>query len=368
MQVTPVTTTHSPASSPPADRAARWKLFRRCARCWGWTAACLRGLVLVSWLTAPPLASAPPPSRIAPLFQYGPGCGAFGGVAVAPPLVLSEAEARRVIQDEATRAGIAFAPDGHSLARVELPLTDPASRVRRTQLGALTLDGYEAGRHLAYEYVSVEDFRTWERTAPRAASPVARVDLLGAAHRLRESLVASKPAGAFAVFYDPFFGEAEALAATSVVTIHGASMVPLRLLAGWLGFAYREKERTLMLNRDGETITLTVNSAVAMRNQQRRTLGGKVLRRQERILVPLDTLSLLGVRLLPTGASQTWTIIHPTNGETFQLLLPSPSEPGRTATPPKREVTPDQVRLLSTTALRLQIRDVFAWLVAEGVI
>ncbi len=60
-------------------------------------------------------------TTVAPVFKHGDGAGSFGCVAINPPVFLSEDEARKVIVEEAKRAGIEFTRDGRTIAKIEIP-------------------------------------------------------------------------------------------------------------------------------------------------------------------------------------------------------------------------------------------------------
>lgn len=151
-----------------------------------------------------------PPSRVAPIFVHGSGRGSFGCRAVNPPVLLSEAEARQVIVEEARRAGIKLLPSSDKLGvRVPMTSTLDSTNCGRTRRGALVIDGKDGRKHVTYEFVSGKDFDNWERRGLLDAfrlSTASRRDVLGAARSLRESIADSKPPGAYAVFYDPCCG------------------------------------------------------------------------------------------------------------------------------------------------------------------
>jgi hypothetical protein len=70
--------------------------------------------------------------------------------------------------------------------------------------GALHLDGSDGARSVHYEYVSVDDYRKGELVGPNGSTAsVSSFDLQPAARALRWGLAASKPKGAYGVFYDP---------------------------------------------------------------------------------------------------------------------------------------------------------------------
>lgn len=163
------------------------------------------------------------PSRVAPIFEHGDGAGSFGCIATNPPVFLSEDEARKVIVDEAKRAGIEFAADGKVMPAVKTPVTSrwgfredfgkngDYHAKKRGYVRAVTLDGFDERRHVAFEYVSKSDFMDWHASLTGLAmSTVSHYDIVGAAKDLREGIVKAKPGGACVVFYDPCVGPKDA--------------------------------------------------------------------------------------------------------------------------------------------------------------
>lgn len=65
-----------------------------------------------------------PALRVAPIFEHGKGQGAFGCVVANPPVFLTEAEAREVIEEEAKKAGVEFPERGHKLGSVPVPFLE----------------------------------------------------------------------------------------------------------------------------------------------------------------------------------------------------------------------------------------------------
>lgn len=159
--------------------------------------------------------NAAPPSRIAPLFVHGQGRGAFGCVAVNPPVFLSEDEAQQVIQEEAKKVGLEFAPNAFTLRNVNVPVTEPywcpkpkgepdKQPNRSTQQSRdLVLDGFDRKHNVAYEFVSQRHFADWETKNPRCISTVSSYDLKGTAEALRAGLTSSTQVPWTAVFYEP---------------------------------------------------------------------------------------------------------------------------------------------------------------------
>ena len=154
--------------------------------------------------------------RIAPIFVHGDGRGAFGCVVVNPPVFLSEDEARQVVQDEAKKAGIEFAPDALVLKDVRVPVTDQYGFVEereprekgqnpkpKTQQRDLKLDGYDKSRKIAYETVSMEDFADWEKKDRMGWCSVSSYDFKGTAETLTNGVSHAKGNTVVGVFYEP---------------------------------------------------------------------------------------------------------------------------------------------------------------------
>ena len=149
-----------------------------------------------------------PASRVAPIFVHGEGRGAFGCVAVNPPVFLCEEEARQVITEEAKKSGILLEPDARTVSKVPLPVTDRYAFVKRpskqrTQSGSLQLDGTDRKRAVSYEFVSCADFDAWEHKDSGLVSTACAVNLQQAASVLVDGLKQAQRRGSYAVFYDP---------------------------------------------------------------------------------------------------------------------------------------------------------------------
>jgi len=174
-------------------------------------AAC--GIVAARWGQTTASAAGDPVSKVAPVFVHGEGHGAFGCEAVNPPVFLSEDEARQVIVEELKRAEVKQGgrldpkPDGLILKGVAVPDT---TQNWNQKTGAtkrdLALDGWDAGRKIGFEYVSNADYDAWQEKDGGFRSTVSSFDMQETAKRLQTGLVAAKPEGAVAVFYDPLIG------------------------------------------------------------------------------------------------------------------------------------------------------------------
>lgn len=178
-------------------------------------------------------------ARVAPIFEHGQGQGSFGCVAVNPPVFLSEDEARKVILEEAKRAGIDFKVDSLVIDNGFVPITDrygfldreeaaktgsskdpqptlnyekpkPKEPEPRLNYQMLRLDGTDAKRKISFEYVSEEDFQSWEKRPLTRACTVDAYEMKKTAEQLAEGLKRSDPEGVFAVFYDPCVGSNDA--------------------------------------------------------------------------------------------------------------------------------------------------------------
>ena len=158
------------------------------------------------------------PLQVAPVFEHGSGQGAFGCVAVSPPVFLTEAEAREVIEEEAKKAGINFSERGHKLNGVALPVTDefafldrmdqtsgkkPQKPAKKSQTGDLELNGWSVKLQAGYKFVALAEFRAWEDKDSNRGCTVSKYDMLDAARRLQAGLGSAKESGTVAVFYEP---------------------------------------------------------------------------------------------------------------------------------------------------------------------
>lgn len=158
-------------------------------------------------------------SRVAPLFIHGNGVGSYGCDSSNPPVFLSEADAREVIQEEGKRVGISFQPDSPTLPSVRLPVTCMGAYYRQDGkpvdttpvVRSFTLDGTDKKRRISFEYISASDFSEWETREPVTVVYSATwEDIKKTAETVRNGLVEAKPNGLFAVFYDPVSGPEDA--------------------------------------------------------------------------------------------------------------------------------------------------------------
>jgi len=165
----------------------------------------LRGAVCLSLagqaVAGDPAAAKAP--QVAPIFVHGAGRGSFGCEVVNPPVFLSEDEARQVIQEEARKAGLEFAPGALTIPSAAIPRTHLAasSRAMGTVNGPLVLDGFDRRRNVAYEFVSAADLRAW--SDGQVLSTVQYYDVIGASETLSKGLAQWNRPAWVGVFYDP---------------------------------------------------------------------------------------------------------------------------------------------------------------------
>ncbi len=159
---------------------------------------------------------------VAPIFEHGEGIGSFGCMSIAPPAFLSEEEAYQVISDEARKRGINFEKENEILKNIMLPVTytfpekfiqDPdnpdiiiAEKPSKTQKkGNLILDGYDHDKQIAFEFVSVSDFKGWIGDST-VHSSVESYHCLETSKTLREGIIDKTDNKFVGVFYDPIAG------------------------------------------------------------------------------------------------------------------------------------------------------------------
>lgn len=148
----------------------RWQRSRRAASCAGLFALLtLTGCSMpVSQQTSQPSPSpspTPAPFKV-PFFVHGEGLGSFGCVMVAPPVYLTEDDAKEIVGQVAAGYGVSFSA-AKAIQGVDIPRTSlfydfnsPLPSMPAA-LGTLDLDGYDNAKNIGYEYVSMEDVRAW---------------------------------------------------------------------------------------------------------------------------------------------------------------------------------------------------------------
>ncbi|MHB9108637.1 MAG: copper amine oxidase N-terminal domain-containing protein [Armatimonadota bacterium] len=319
----------------------------------------------------------PAPSLVAPVFQHGDGHGFFGGKP-APTYFLTEEEARQVVVEEGKRAGIEFTADGLELPDIALPVTyrqDPGGpeQPADTHHGLLVLDGADAKRQIAYEYVSQADFTAWEGKS-EIHSTAWEENLQAAAKGLRDGLAAANPAGAFGVFYDPIVKslpeEAEGTAAFTKRTL-----APLSKFQGWEGWTAQFDEKAGVVTFTGKrTIVLKIDSAQATVDGRTFDLPAAPQLRYGSPYLPLEwTADALGGTVRARDGRQV-SLRAPSRGYEWtdgvhEVTLDGAKDPVTVAFSWHDENTRRAMALeTARTELRAQVRDFINWLKAEGVI
>lgn len=154
---------------------------------------------------------------VAPIFEHGAGRGVAGCVVVSPPVFLSEEEALQVIREELGKHGITLkaggtldkvrlAPKMTKYDKVETPdgkteYKESVVEVAR-QAKPLELDGHDAEKKVAVEFISSEDY--FKMGGPMSGSTVQEYEFKKVAAEVAEA--AKKHGGEpifLGVFYDP---------------------------------------------------------------------------------------------------------------------------------------------------------------------
>jgi len=192
MKVTPIKQYSNPSFPTRSILDERPELLRLVPKRWQRNPVVIAALAATAALVSNTCgATTPAVSRVAPIFRHGSGRGTFAGDTLTPPASLSEGEARQIIVEEAKRAGLTFSPDSRTV-EVELPKGE--NRQRKLVKTSIKLDGTDTRRSISYEYISEADVREWNTSTMWP---------MGTAQSLRNGLETAKPAGVYAVFYDP---------------------------------------------------------------------------------------------------------------------------------------------------------------------
>ncbi len=186
MEVSPIRKYRGPSIPTHEDVENRPDLLLHIPTRWQTNPAVLTALASVTMLSATGLAIADAekakPVRVAPVFQHGEGRGSFGCMSVAPPICLSEDEARQIISDEVKRSGIMF--------------ETPKPGTKPEQLRP-PLDGVDKTRKFAYVFASVKD-----ATVPSNWS-VSNTSTISKAKDIAQNLENEPLIQTVGVFYDP---------------------------------------------------------------------------------------------------------------------------------------------------------------------
>ena len=141
---------------------------------------------------------------IAPLFLHGSDRGALGCVMIAPPVFISEEDARDIIFTMFQEAGVSFEKRDSVFSDIQIDQRISMSEDRDSVTGQkpLVLDAYSSGYNLGLEYVSINDYHDLGGSANHFVS-VQSYDIPEVADSLRSRLRAYDKINA-GVLYEPF--------------------------------------------------------------------------------------------------------------------------------------------------------------------
>jgi len=329
---------------------------------------------------APPPPPAPAFAKVAPIFEYGTGHGAFGGIGGNSPVFLSEDDARQVIVDESKRAGITFAADGKRFTEFNMPVTwvkyggdkEHAPALQRREL---VLDGMDAAKGIGYEYVSKDDFTAWQSKDNPMHSTAWSEDLLAPARQLRDELVKVESPGAYGVFYDPMVGMNRSQPEYKPAPFSEQTLMPANLCDWYLTARADIGKDGVTLVGKTKTIVLKDGSAEATVDGRTVALPCKVRMRNGMPYVPLQwTVEQFGGSTHWDARSHEVAIIRPDGrgkpeGPVQEIVFPGSDKPLSVAFAYADSMTINAVtKEAAREDLRQQVRDFITWLKAEGVI
>jgi hypothetical protein len=146
--------------------------------------------------------------KVAPVFVHGDGSGAEGCVVVAPPVFISEEEAREIILDEFKKESlglafneekeIAFSSRQIAISCISDKELDDYPEIDVT----IGFDGYDKKKNLAYEYVSVKDYQKFADEKNLNYCSVTEFETKKAAEIIRDEMKKKGETNGV-VFYDP---------------------------------------------------------------------------------------------------------------------------------------------------------------------
>ncbi len=188
MQVSPIRKYRGPSIPTHDDVEHRPGLLQHIPTRWQTNPAVLTALASVTMLSATNAAIAgsdkakAKPARVAPVFHHGEGRGGFGCMAIAPPVCLSEDEARQVINDEVKRSGLKFVAVSRGTSQKP---TNP------------TLDAVDKKHNIAFAFISEDDGVIFTGSTAYESNALAK------AKSVAKSLKSTKGTQSIGVFYDP---------------------------------------------------------------------------------------------------------------------------------------------------------------------
>jgi len=160
---------------------------------------------------------------VAPVFHHGEGRGATGCIVVSPPAFLSEEEALQVIIEELKQAGIVVTATNVKLEELSIEqgmrrygrlrgerLGEPGQKTPSRSVDSrdvpgvvepLEVDGLNADRRVAFEFISREDYRRFGGLG--SMGTVQEYDMPDTAEYLAQAIAAKDDSIHFGTFYDP---------------------------------------------------------------------------------------------------------------------------------------------------------------------
>lgn len=194
------------------------------------TALALSGLFSAAATRADGAETSAAPS-VAPIFPSHMGRAVYGTTGPMPQIFLAEDEARQIIREEAEKAGVQFAATETTVEKIPISVRNAGGRLNADgtvtdyflpaafwkdeadakpamiKEYALTLDGADTKRKIAFEFISAEDYATlWYQRKLDGRNVPTPETILGTANALRDGLAAQQHDGIYAVFYDPSIG------------------------------------------------------------------------------------------------------------------------------------------------------------------
>ena len=137
---------------------------------------------------------------VAPVFVHGGGYGTVGCDVIAPPVFISEDEARQIIEDQLKDVGISFDKKDAEVKDVTFEYPENTGQKIDTVKVHLELDGYSPRLNLGYEFVSVPDYENL--SGDKTIGLIDNYNTLAVAEELSTKLSEYGKLNA-GVFYDP---------------------------------------------------------------------------------------------------------------------------------------------------------------------
>jgi len=274
------------------------ELLRQYPRRWQ-SSALLLSLVTTACGLALPGQPADAKSRVAPIFKHGEGNteSAYGTTSGNSPVLLPEDEAYRIINEELGKAGIHITTRKAPSYKLTVTATDRCGEMHHANV-ALTMDGRDPKRRIAYGYLSARDhFSYGSYDDPTLAED---------AGLLQKALKSISPKGTSVIFYDPATQVTSGMLGSyteDAVKVPGmrisskfsdATLMPLDIFHGeshGMGMRATLKGNTLTVTNGEKKVVLTVGSNQAVINGKDVTLPVKTIKRDGSVYTPVRALA-----------------------------------------------------------------------------